>query len=770
MEEYQFSNQLAENQSFWADDEAESALGAVSEPNDRIDEYLSVLNAEQKEAAIHSGSPLLILAGAGSGKTRVITTKIAYLIARCGVRPESILAVTFTKKAALEMKERAVALEPRSESAQIRTFHSFGAWFLRIYAEEAGVDSNFTVYDDDDMATLLKAAVPDISKKEAPSIAHLISLAKDYCITADDEDSLFAISDNPDFPKFYKAYEARKQQTGNVDFGDLIMLPTLILQKNDALRSYIQRRFRVVMVDEYQDSNVAQFQLLKALSGSGVYICVVGDDDQSIYRFRGAEVQNILTFSDTFENTKIIRLEKNYRSTAPILQAADSVVKNNGSRLGKTLVAERGNGKKPTLIFLDNRENFDMESQFCAELIENARKKGGSYSDWAILYRTNAQSLAFETEFLHRRIPYRVVGSLKFYEREEIKDSLALLSLQANGRDEVSFRRIANKPARSLGEVTLSKIIDFSHSENLSLLDCQKAPLSKKAAAGYAEFVSAMKDSARLLGDEKKQLSDFVREIIEKSGIFDYHKSADEIAGTQKIINLQELVNSAAVYPCTIPGLLQFLDAINLDRSLSDNDGEASDDFVTLITVHNTKGLEFPKVIMTGMEAGLFPREDKTGADLEEERRLCYVGITRARDELYFTCCAARRIYGRIAHFPPSIFLSELDKSGIRILGTPPFSFSSTKKSSLPDGFDEWTEGAVVHHNEYGYGKIVSAKIAANGEFVVTAEFKDGEKKKFLPAYQGCALKIADEQIDADYDDFQSENGTSSSDLDDVPF
>lgn len=759
-------NHISDEDSGWADDDFAAFNAIHNQSSGNTEEYLSVLNAEQREAVEHSGSPLLILAGAGSGKTRVITTKIAYLIARCGLRPESILAVTFTKKAANEMKERAVALEPRAQSAQIRTFHSFGAWFLRLYAEEAGVDPNFTVYDDDDMVTLLRAAVPDLSKKDAPHIAHSISLAKDYCLSEHDEESLFSISDFPDFPEYYKAYEARKRQTGNVDFGDLIMLPTLILQKNPELRAHIQRRFHVVMVDEYQDSNVAQFQLLKALSGDGVYTCVVGDDDQSIYRFRGAEVQNILTFSDVFANTKIIRLEKNYRSTAQILAAADSVVKNNGARLGKTLSAERGNGKKPTLIFLDNRTNFDMESQFCAELIENAHKKGGAYSDWAILYRTNAQSLAFETEFLHRRIPYRVLGSLKFYEREEIKDSLALLSLSANGRDEVSFRRIVNKPARALGEVTQKKIIEFSISRGCSLLECADVKLSKKAADGYAEFCAMMKDSARLLGDKSAQLSDFVREIIEKSGIAAYHKDVDEISGTQKSLNLQELENSAATYPCTVDGLLQFLDAINLDRSLADDGENASDDFVTLITIHNTKGLEFPKVIMTGMEAGLFPRDDKMGADLEEERRLCYVGITRARDELYFTCCAARRLYGRIAHFPPSIFLSELDKSQIRILGTPPYAFSAPQKSFEQDRFAEWRVGTAVHHNDYGNGKIISAKMTADGEFVVIAQFKDGFQKQFLPAYQSCSLKIA-EDFATDF----SESDFSSDDYsDEVPF
>lgn len=756
--------------SSWSEDD-DSVLEAVNTvSNSNVEEYLSVLNERQREAVEHSSSPLLILAGAGSGKTRVITTKIAYLIARCGVRAESILAVTFTKKAANEMKERAVALEPRASLSNIRTFHSFGAYFLRLYAEEAGVDPNFTVYDDDDMEALLKAAVPELSKRDIPTIAHSISLAKDYCLTSNDEDMLFEISDFPDFAKYYKAYENRKRQTGNVDFGDLIMLPYLVLQANPLLKQHINKRFRVVMVDEYQDSNVAQFKLLKELAGDGVYICVVGDDDQSIYRFRGAEVQNILTFSDTFANTKIIRLETNYRSTSQILACADSVVKNNTDRLGKTLVSARGNGKKPTLIFLDNRTHFDMESEFCAELIQNAVKKGGKYADWAILYRTNAQSLSFETEFLHRHIPYRVLGSLKFYEREEIKDSLSLLSLIANPKDEVSFRRIINKPTRSLGEVTQKKIIAYAYEHNLNLLSCVSAAsfekvLSKKAFDSYKEFCFNLAESEKLLEDTtKKQLSDFVNDIISKSGLLDYHKDVDEISGTQKVVNLQELVNSAASYDCTKEGLIAFLDAINLDRVLAgQEDDELNDDFVTLITIHNTKGSEYNNVIMTGMESGLFPRDDKGGEDLEEERRLCYVGITRAKNELYFTCCAARRLYGRIVNFPPSLFLRELDKDNLRILGNAPRSFTEESQST-PEGFDEWVAGAKVHHNEYGYGTIKSALMTKSGEFMVVAVFKNGFEKRFFPAYQSCALKIADF-----YED-DSEATFEDSFTDEVPF
>ena len=431
------------------------------------DQYLSVLNPEQKEAVVHEGSPLLILAGAGSGKTRVVTTKIAYLISEKHVDPFSILAVTFTKKAANEMKERAVALEKRAAWAQIRTFHSFGASFLRTYAKKAGISPDFTVYDDDDVVTLILKSNPGLTRTEASRFAHKISLAKDYCLEYDSSE-LSLIEDNPQFPQIYKNYQERLRQTGNLDFGDLIMLPYLVLSKNKELRSEIHCRYRVIMVDEYQDSNVAQFLLLKELSGveenSKSYVCVVGDDDQSIYKFRGAEVKNILNFQQTFPNTRLVRLETNYRSTKEILDCASSLVCHNKGRLGKNLKAFRGEGKKPALVFLPDQKD---EAMFCADLIEISHEKGFPYSDWAILYRTNAQSLAFETEFLHRKIPYRIVGSLKFYEREEIKDTLAWLSFIANPRDEIAFRRIVNKPVRGIGEVSQDRIIDFSRTGSL---------------------------------------------------------------------------------------------------------------------------------------------------------------------------------------------------------------------------------------------------------------------------------------------------------------
>ena len=720
---------------------------------DELKKYLSLLNPEQKKAVEHFDSPLLILAGAGSGKTRVITTKIAYLINQKGILPYSILAVTFTKKAAKEMLDRAILMEPRAEESMIRTFHSFGSWFLRKYYQEAGIDKNFTVYDDDDMVTLLSKAVPELKKTQAAGIAHFISLAKDYCYTPESPE-LSEISSEPDFPRFYKMYQDRLRQTGNVDFGDLIMLPVMVLEQNEKIRNQMHYRFKVILVDEYQDSNVAQFRLLKALScENSTYVCVVGDDDQSIYKFRGAEVRNILSFQKEFPGTALIRLERNYRSTEKILFAADKIVSQNEQRLGKTLVAERGEGKQPVLVFLPNQ---DEEAKFCASMILHSHEKGCPYKDWAILYRTNAQSLTFESEFLHQKIPYQVVGSLKFYEREEIKDMLAFLRLVANPKDEISFRRIVNKPARALGTVAQNKILKeaVTSSGLQSLVDaCKKVAdtFSKKAKEGAAEFCAMMEEFIESINTSQKEssLSEFVELIMNKSTLLEYHKAQDEIAGTQRAANMQELVNSAVLYEYSVQGLLDFLDHIELDRTLESEEDETLDS-VTLITLHNTKGLEFPRVIITGLEYGIFPRENKDEAELEEERRLFYVGITRAKDELYITSCAERRLYGKTNFMEPSPFLLEMGKEPFRVLGEKPRSFLACDESQpvsgedSGDGDDEkkkWSVGTRIYHDDYGYGQIVRS-FYNEGEFVISVLFENGGTKKFIPAYQKSSLMI----------------------------
>ncbi|MBQ7618804.1 MAG: UvrD-helicase domain-containing protein, partial [Treponema sp.] len=660
-------------------------------------------------------------------------------------------------------------------------------------------------------------------KSEAASYAHSIALAKDYCLPPDSL-RLGEVSSDPLFPEVYAAYQKRLRSTGNVDFGDLIMLPVQVLAENANIARQMHYRYRVIMVDEYQDSNVAQFLFLKALSGvdqgSGTYVCVVGDDDQSIYKFRGAEVQNILNFQKEFPGTQLIRLERNYRSTSAILNAANCVIKNNSDRLGKTLSAERGDGKKPDLIFLPNQ---DDEAAFCAELIKKQVKKGGAYSDWAILYRTNAQSLVFESEFLHKRIPYQVVGTLKFYEREEIKDLLAFLALLANPKDEIAFRRIVNKPARGLGPTSQDKIIDAAKSKSQDLVTASKelAPsLSKKAREGLEKFSALVDSFKEKLGDstaaenDSSEAGDFgaptvpaakaasasqnlgtlVEEIMQKSGLEEYHQADDEISGTQRVANMQELANNASLYPLNMDGLLEFLDSIELDRTLASQEDQSLDR-VTLITLHNTKGLEFKRVIITGLEQGIFPRADKSAAELEEERRLFYVGITRAQDELYITSCAARRMYGRTEFMQPSVFLQEAGADTFRLLGNVPPSFERAINDGFSGGADfgdegdygdgEYSDGdfyddtpqydqqgrrsnaygassnfgaqkikrplakkyglgQAVYHDDYGYGQIVKAEVR-DGEYVIHVQFQNGGTKKFLPAYQAAQLMVIKE-------------------------
>ncbi|MDR2485697.1 MAG: ATP-dependent helicase [Treponema sp.] len=778
--------------------------------------YLEALNPEQREAVFHTGNPLLILAGAGSGKTRVITTKIAYLIREKGVDPRSILAVTFTNRAAREMADRARLIDDRAAYTMLRTFHSFGAWFLRRNGSFAGLDSGFTIYDDEDMVSLLSLIMEKASKGEIKHIARSIARAKDYFLSPDDP-HLSLIDYRKEFRRVYARYEERLAQIGNVDFGDLIKKPVEILRTQREVAGRFRDRFRVIMVDEYQDANIAQFELLKELCGPETYLCVVGDDDQSIYRFRGAEVRNILEFPDRFAGTDIIRLERNYRSIAPILNAASSVVNRNQGRLGKTLIAERGNGKKPVLAFLPNQ---DEEAVFCAKLIENSvhppkgrgseeGKKTGSrktsYADWAVLYRTNAQSLGFETEFLRRHIPYRVVGSLKFYEREEIKDALALLSFLVNPKDEIAFRRVVNKPARGVGAATAGRIVENAAMDSQSMGNLSAAAqrllpeLSAKARSGLEAFLKAMESGRETLAPRSSKTSDgesgtetggraeeekdtpkkprrkskkaaktspdqrdegekeretrkreglnageglsaCVVRLIQNTGIAEYHLLHDEIAGNQRISNLQELANAASLYPATEAGLLEFLEHIELDRSLEYNPGGNSadlQDLVTLITLHNTKGLEFRRVIMTGIEQGVFPRDDKKGEELEEERRLFYVGATRAMDELYLCSSALRRLYGHTMPMQPSLFLYEIDKTGLRIIGTPPRGYITREsqssrggqKTEVPTG--TWEIGNRIFHEDQGYGSVIEIRESAEGP-VVQVRFDTGKELHFL--------------------------------------
>ncbi len=685
-------------------------------------QYLETLNTRQLEAVTHFGSPLLILAGAGSGKTRVITTRIAYLVDHVGVDPRSILAVTFTNKAAREMLDRARSLTTNADGVMIRTFHSFGAWMLRRNAALAGLNSGFTIYDDDDSLTLLHSIEPGRKKNDLKRYARMISRAKDYALTPDDDLSI--ISSEPELSRLYKRYQERLNQMGNVDFGDLIMKPMTLLRDDPVLAGRFHQRYSVVMVDEYQDSNVAQYLMLKSLTGPSTDVCVVGDEDQSIYRFRGAEVRNIINFPEEFPGTRIIRLEENYRSTGTILSVATRVIANNSERLGKTLWTSNSEGDKARLVYLNDHEE---EAEYCARLLSDRR-----YSDTAILYRTNAQSLAFESVFLRKGIPYRIIGSLRFYEREEVKDVLAFLAFLSNFLDEVAFRRIINKPVRGIGKTSLQKILDIAGGGDLHAACTEAAKTagarSREGLSGFAGLVGTLREMLA-----ESPLSEVVELLIRDSGLYEYHRQQDEVAGSQKIANLEEMVNAAADYGRGAEALASFLEDIELDRSRMTGEEETGD-FVTLITMHNTKGLEFPRVIITGMEEELFPgsagfRE----VDYEEERRIFYVSLTRAEKELILTSCRSRYIWGRRNLQSPSCFLREIPEECVEVEGGD----SPRNGSSL-----SYNPGDGVYHDAYGTGVVVKSWLNGERELIMV-QFETGRSATFYPEFENHLERVS---------------------------
>jgi DNA helicase II / ATP-dependent DNA helicase PcrA len=688
--------------------------------NGNLPAYMNQLNKAQLEAVEHEGGPLLILAGAGSGKTRVITTKIAYLIEQKQYNPASILAVTFTNKAAAEMHNRVTGMVPYASGVLVRTFHSFGAWLLRRNGAAIGMKRSFTIYDDEDMITLLRTIYEKKKRNELKPYAKMISLAKDYALTP--EDNLLPITADPEFPSIYAAYNQKLRELGNADFGDLIARCIELLDNNPEILSRLHQRFRTVLVDEYQDSNVAQFELLKRLAGGGTYLCVVGDDDQSIYRFRGAEVQNIIQFPDIFPDTTVIRLEENYRSTEPILDVASSVVEHNRGRLGKRLWTRKKGGEKAVVRFFENEE---QEVAYCAELVRT-----GPAESTAILYRTNAQSRSFEIYFSRHNIPYRLVGSLSFYSREEVKDALALVTLILNPNDEVAFRRVVNKPTRGIGAASLRKIIAYAPEARGDLLEsCRKAlsGLSVKAARGVKEFLHVMETVSAEL--EERSLAEFVEGAVRESGILEYHLEQDKISHTQKAMNVEELVNAAAEYPNGREGLIEFLEAVELDRSRIAAREEEGPSGVTLITMHNTKGLEFDRVIITGLEEGLFPGfRNELEEDLEEERRIFYVSLTRAKEELYLTSCRSRRLWGKRMHFSPSRFLEEIPKELLSL------------DLSAPDEQDNgFKPGTRVYHDDYGSG-VVCKRWHNGTQTAVMVRFETGVVHRFIPKYSNLEI------------------------------
>ncbi|ADN03052.1 ATP-dependent helicase [Spirochaeta thermophila] len=669
--------------------------------------YLETLNAEQREAVFHSGSPLLILAGAGSGKTRVITTKIAYLVDALGIPARSILAVTFTNKAAREMYERALQLSPRTEGVMIKTFHSFGAWLLRLYGERLGLARDFAIYDDEDARALLSSILEGSQRRHLSRYAWAISRAKDYALGP--EDDLSSILEDDDFPELYARYEDRLRDTGNVDFGDLILLPLRLLKEHEDVRRKVHAAFRVVMVDEYQDSNVAQFFLLRELYGPETYLCVVGDEDQSIYRFRGAEVRNILDFPDAFEGTHIVRLETNYRSTATILRAASGVIAHNEGRLGKTLRPIRQGGDVIRILSFPSAEE---EAAYWARFL---REEG--WEDVAVLYRAHYQSRLLELALAREGVPYRVVGSLRFYEREEVKDLLAFLRLVLNPRDEVSFLRVINKPPRGIGAKSQEAIISHARGTGSTLVEVlREGVVPGKAGASMVEFARFLDHIGERLS--RMDLASWMEDLLKESGLWDYYQGFDDYTARQKLENLQELLALARSYPGGRDGLLAFLEYVALEGSLDRGSGDG----VVLITMHNTKGLEFSKVIITGLEEGVFPSwAASSPEDIEEERRLFYVALTRAKDGLFLSWAQTRNIRGRRSFQQASRFLREI----------PPECLSPSYEEEEEEDFPV---GSRIYHDDYGYGMVVERRHNGN-LLVVKVRFETGYTCEFLPSY-----------------------------------
>ena len=633
------------------------------------------LNEPQREAVYHTDGPLLILAGAGSGKTRVLTHRIAYLIGERGVNAWNILAITFTNKAAEEMRQRVDNLVGfGAESVWVSTFHSACVRILRRFIDRLGYENHFTIYDTDDQKTLIKEVCRkvDVDTKvfKERSLLSAISSAKNEMILPDE----FELNTGGDFAKMkiakvYREYEAQMRANNALDFDDLLVKTVQLLQTQpDVLESY-QERFRYIMVDEYQDTNTVQFQLVSLLAGKYKNLCVVGDDDQSIYKFRGANIRNILDFEHEFPDAKVIKLEQNYRSTGNILNAANSVIANNRGRKEKSLWTENGEGE---LIRLRQFDTAFDEADFIGEDIKNAVRQGGSYNDSAVLYRTNAQSRLLEEKFIAMNIPYKIVGGVNFYARREIKDLLAYLKTIDNGRDDVAVRRIINVPKRGIGLTTINRIQESATERGIGFYEALLAP---ELIAGVGRSATKLDSFAALIEyfktlAEEMNITDLLQEVIEKTGYIESLENEDKEEAKTRKENIDELISKAATYEescqdkdekATLSGFLEEV-ALVADIDSLDEDQE----YVVLMTLHSAKGLEFPRVYLAGMEDGLFPGYMSINAgdreELEEERRLCYVGITRAEQELTLTSARRRMVHGETQYNPMSRFVKEIPR------------------------------------------------------------------------------------------------------------
>ena len=626
------------------------------------------LNPKQKEAVLHTDGPLLILAGAGSGKTRVLTHRIAYLIDECGVNPWNIMAITFTNKAAGEMRERVNQLvDFGADSVWVSTFHSLCVRILRRFIENLGYTTDFSIYDSDDTKTLMKQIFKDLEVNQKVlkerGVLGVISSAKNEMISPEE----FLLSAKADgdsrlqrIGELYMEYQKRLKKNNALDFDDLLVKTVELFQAKQEVLEYYQDRFRYIMVDEYQDTNTVQFKLVSLLAAKYRNICVVGDDDQSIYRFRGANIKNILSFEETFPGAKVIKLEQNYRSTKMILDSANEVIKNNAGRKDKTLWTENEVGERP--VFREFGSSFDEAEWVVRDIV----KKGGPWKDYAILYRTNAQSRLFEEKCIAYNLPYRLVGGVNFYQRKEIKDILCYLKTIANGRDDLAVQRIINVPKRGIGAMSVARVNMFAMENDMSFYEAlervQAVPGIGKAALKIGVFTDQIGEFRKMLREEKT-IKDVIEAVLEKTGYREELKEEGEVEAESRLENIEELINKAVSYweSADEPSLSEFLEEVALVADIDSMD--ESEDRIILMTLHSAKGLEFPYVYLVGMEDGLFPSMMSLmeGPEaLEEERRLCYVGITRAEKRLTLTAAKSRMVKGEMQYARTSRFINEI--------------------------------------------------------------------------------------------------------------
>ena len=728
------------------------------------------LNPPQREAVAQTEGPVLILAGAGSGKTRVLTHSIAYLMDEKGVNPWNILAITFTNKAAQEMRERVDKLVGfGSESIWVSTFHSACVRILRRHIDNLGYDTNFTIYDTDDQKSLMK----DVCRKmnidtkiyKERSLLAQISHAKDELLTPDDMEMKAAGDYNmKKVASVYREYQAALRKNNALDFDDLIVKTVELFEKCGAVLEYYQERFKYIMVDEYQDTNTAQFKFISLLAQRYQNLCVVGDDDQSIYKFRGANIGNILGFEHVFPDARVIRLEQNYRSTRNILNAANQVIANNTERKAKTLWTENEEGSK---VHFRQFLNAYEEAEYVAGEIGKLKRNGlGNYRDCAILYRTNAQSRIFEEKFIAANIPYKLVGGVNFYARKEIKDLLCYLKTINNARDDLAVQRIINVPKRGIGATTLGRVQDYADNMGISLYEAlrvaEEVPSIGRSLSkidGFVTFIQMLKSKADVMTVEE-----ILQEVIDSTGYVAELEAEDTEESRARIENIDELISKTVAYQeameeqnqsATLSGFLEEV-ALVADIDTVDPD----QDYVLLMTLHSAKGLEFPKVFMVGMEDGIFPSHMTISygddGEMEEERRLCYVGITRAMKDLTLTCAQQRMIRGETQYNRVSRFVREIPRELVdlghtiqekkpkveELIPTPakyskmkeilqgrnykPREFKVTKANSL-----DYEVGDTVRHIKFGVG-IVKEIVEGGRDYEVTVEFdKVGVKKMF---------------------------------------